>query len=85
MQVRLTKPELERFVNEQVAAGSYATAADVIEAGLERLMSDPEVAEVEAETLAAIERAEAEFDRGEDRPFAEVAAELRAKYNLGSR
>ena len=77
MQVTLTA-ELEEFVNEQVKAGRFASATDVVEAALTQFMVMPEV--LDAETLAAIDRADAEFERGEDRPFSEVAAELRQRY-----
>jgi hypothetical protein len=53
----------------------------VIEAGLARLMLDPAPPEdLDQETLAAIDRAEAEFERGEGRPFKEFAAEFRARH-----
>jgi putative addiction module CopG family antidote len=80
MQIELTKAELEKFVDEQVRLGHFSSASEVVEAGLARLMLDPEPDELDAETLASIERAEAEFERGECRPFEEVAAELRRKH-----
>ena len=81
MQIAVTKPELTKFVDEQVSAGLYATPADVIEAGLARLMLDPPVPEdLDDDALAAIERAEGEFERGEDRPFRDLAQELRGKF-----
>ena len=80
MHIELTKTELETFVAEQVRAGHFSSPVEVIEAGLARLMLDPEPAEFDPELDAAIDRAQAEFERGEDRPFEEVAAELRRKY-----
>ncbi len=80
MQIAVTKPELTRFVDEQVSAGLYATPSEVIEAGLARLMLDPVPEDLDDDAIWAIQRAEAEFDRGEDRPFREVAQELRNKY-----
>jgi putative addiction module CopG family antidote len=35
------KPELERFVEEQVKAGRFSSVAEALEAGLARLMLDP--------------------------------------------
>jgi putative addiction module CopG family antidote len=35
------RPELKRFVNEQVKAGKYRSAADVVEEALTRLMLEP--------------------------------------------
>jgi putative addiction module CopG family antidote len=80
MQIQLTKPELEKFVDEQVRSGRFGTAAEVIEAGLARMMLDPEPEDLDEATLDAIEQAEAEFDRGEDRSFKEFAEEFRAKH-----
>jgi putative addiction module CopG family antidote len=78
MQVALS-PELERFVEEQVKAGRFASPAEVVEAGLARLMLDrPD--ELDAEDLAAIEESEAQIARGEDLDWKEVSKELRRKY-----
>jgi putative addiction module CopG family antidote len=78
MQVALS-PELERFVEEQVKAGRFASPAEVVEAGLARLMLDrPD--ELDAEDLAAIEESEAQIARGEDMDWKEVSKELRRKY-----
>lgn len=81
MDISLTKPELRKFIEEQVRGGSFSSPAEVVEAGLERLMLDLAPDELDEETIRSIERAEAEFDRGEDRPFTEVAAEFRKKYS----
>lgn len=80
MQISLTKPELQRFIEEQVRSGGYTSASEVVEAGLERLMLDAAPDELDDETIASIQRAEAEFERGEDQSFDDVAAELRRKY-----
>ena len=80
MNIPVTKPEFQRFIEEQVRGGGFASPADIVEAGLERLMLDVAPDELDDDTIASIQRAEAEFDRGEDRPFADVAAELRKRY-----
>lgn len=80
MNIELTESHLKQFIAEQVRAGRFASPAEVVEAGLARLMLDPEPIELDPEVDAAIARADAEFERGEDRPFEEVAAELRQKY-----
>jgi Arc/MetJ-type ribon-helix-helix transcriptional regulator len=74
------KPELQKFIDEQVRAGHFPSAKDVVEAALLRLMLDPVDEALDDAALAAIERADAEFARGEDRPFGEVAAELRQRF-----
>jgi len=78
MNVRL-RPELERFVEEKVRAGEYASTEEVVEAGIARLMVDP-TPPLDEETLAAVEEGEAQGDRGEVRLWEELKAELLAKY-----
>jgi len=58
MEVAL-KRELERFVDEQVRSGRFASVAEVLEAGLVRLMLDPLPDELDDEDIAAIEESEA--------------------------
>ncbi len=77
MNIQLTKPALAKFVDDEVRSGHFSSAAEVIEAGLARLMLDPEPQDLDAETLAAIERAEAQFDRGEGIPVEEAFERLR--------
>jgi putative addiction module CopG family antidote len=74
------KPELQRFVEEQVKSGQFSSPAEVIEAGLARLMLDPPADELDAETLAAIEAADAQIDRGEGIPLDEAFQRLRRKH-----
>ena len=74
-------PELEKFVLDEVAAGHYLSPEEVVTAGLARLMLDPPPeGELDDETLAAIEEAEAQFERGEGIPIEEAFARLRAKH-----
>jgi Arc/MetJ-type ribon-helix-helix transcriptional regulator len=80
MHIQLTKPELQNFVEEQVRRGYFASPSEVIEAGLAQLMLDSKLPELDEETLAAIEHAEAQHARGECRDWKEVSAELRKKY-----
>ena len=80
MRIELTKADLQAFVEEQVRTGQFASPAAVIEAGLARLMLDPEPAESDPELEAALDRAEADVERGDCRPLEDVAAELRRKY-----
>jgi Arc/MetJ-type ribon-helix-helix transcriptional regulator len=62
-----------------VTSGHFESANEVIEAAVARLMLDPPPDEDE-QTLAAIARAENEFERGEDRSFNEFVAEFRARH-----
>jgi Arc/MetJ-type ribon-helix-helix transcriptional regulator len=74
------KPELQRFVDEQVRSGRFPTAVEVLEAGLARLMLDPAGDELDDEDVAAIEESEQQIARGEDLDWREVSAKLRQKY-----
>ncbi|HET6248378.1 MAG TPA: type II toxin-antitoxin system ParD family antitoxin [Tepidisphaeraceae bacterium] len=80
MQIMLDKPEFARFVEQQIKAGKFGSPSEVIEAGLERLMLDPIVDELDAEDLAAIEESENQIARGEDLDWKDVSARLRKKY-----
>lgn len=81
MNVSLT-PELERYINEKVEAGSYRSASEVVRESV-RLMQ--RVEEDRAARLAALRRdideAVAQMDRGEwvdgEEAFAEVFESLR--------
>jgi Arc/MetJ-type ribon-helix-helix transcriptional regulator len=53
MNVQL-RPDLERFVEEKVKAGEYASTAQVVEAGIARLMRD---------TTSHVDRNRPEFRR----------------------
>lgn len=80
MQITIEKPEFARFVEDQLKTGRFSTPAEVIEAGLERLMLDPLVDELDDEDLAAIEESEQQIARGEDLDWKDVSARLRQKY-----
>jgi antitoxin ParD1/3/4 len=74
------KPELEKFVQDQVRAGRFASPDEVLEAGLTRLMLDPSDEELDAEDLAAIEESEQQITRGEAMDWKEISAKLRRQY-----
>ena len=74
------KPELEAFVASQVESGGYGSADEVLEAAVARLMLDPEPGELDAQTLAALEEAEAQLDRGEGIPVEQAFELLRQKF-----
>lgn len=80
MQVTLTKPELERFVEQEVRTGRFSSANDVIETALARLMAEASDNVFDAETVAALHRAEAQIQTGKVRDFRDAAAELRARF-----
>jgi putative addiction module CopG family antidote len=86
MQIVFTKPELERFVEDQVKSGQFGSASEVIEAGLVRLMSDPRelddtIVDDSADQISAVEgirRGLEQASRGEGRPMREAVEDLGA-------
>jgi Arc/MetJ-type ribon-helix-helix transcriptional regulator len=79
MQIQLSKPELQQFIDEEVRSGNFPTAEAAIEAAIEQMMSGRELTE---EDWRAIEQADAEMDRGEYIEFDQWAAEMRQKYGV---
>ena len=73
-------PVLERFIHDKVKAGEYASAVEVIEAGLARLMLDPPPDELDEQDLAAIRESLAQMRRGEGIPLEEAIERLRKKH-----
>lgn len=76
------KPELQRFIENQVRAGHFASADAAIEAAVEQMMQASEVDDLDDDTAAAINRAEEQLDRGEGIDFHQFAAEMRRKMGL---
>ena len=74
------RPELRKFIEDEVTAGNFGSADEVVEAALARLMLDPAPEAEDAETLAAIDEAEAQIDRGEGIPLDEAFRRLREKH-----
>ena len=65
------RPEVEKFIGEQVRDGRFPTPEAVVEAAILALRDDPPL-EIDDETAAAINEAEAEIDRGEGMDLAAV-------------
>lgn len=73
------RPEVQKFVEDRVKLGQYASTEEVVEAGIARLMLDPEPA-LDEPTLEAIEEGEAQGDRDEVVDWQELKKELLSKY-----
>jgi Arc/MetJ-type ribon-helix-helix transcriptional regulator len=82
MQLQLKKPELEKFIEDEVRAGHFPSPEAAVEAAVEQMMLEREY-ELDDETAAAINRAEEQIDRGEGIDFKEFAAEMRKKFVAG--
>ncbi len=77
MQVQLDNPDLERFIAAEVKSGRFPSHTAAIAAAVERMMLDSEYLDTDDETLAAIEEAEAQLDRGEGIPLEKAFADRR--------
>lgn len=64
MQISLKRPDLERFIDEQVKTGRYPSPEAVVEAAIADFR-DNSGAELDDDTIAAINEAEEQADRRE--------------------
>lgn len=78
MVVQLKKPELQRFIDEQVKAGRYSSPDAAIEAAVQQMMLEQEG--LDDQTLAAINRADEQYDQGQYVEWRDVRDELRKRY-----
>lgn len=78
MNVSLPK-ELEKFANEKVDSGAYASVSEVVRAGLRLLKGQDAEREARIEALRRdVNEGLAELDRGEGRPGTKLLDRLRA-------
>ena len=68
------RPDVERFIQEQVRVGRFPTPEAVVEAAIAGL--DDTDHELDDETVAAINEAEAQADRGEGMELDEFRAQM---------
>lgn len=80
MQVTLTEPDLQKFIEEEVAAGRFPSAQALIEAAVARLMLEGADDQVDEETLAAIDEGNAQIDGGQGIDLDRFAADMRKKH-----
>jgi putative addiction module CopG family antidote len=78
----ILSPQTQKLLEERMRKGRYSSADDARRAALQTLdeVEGDLLEDLDAETQAALERAEAQANRGEGRPWEEVREELRAKY-----
>jgi Arc/MetJ-type ribon-helix-helix transcriptional regulator len=80
MQLRLQKPDIERFIDEQVKAGRFPNAEAVVESAVFRMMEEEVVPT--SEDFAAFQKSERQIDDGESVEFGEFAARMRRKHHI---
>jgi putative addiction module CopG family antidote len=76
-------PVTQKLLEEEMKRGGYSSADDVVRAALQTLNqvnADVDYEDLDEATRAAIERAEAQYERGEGIPVDEAFARLRRKH-----
>lgn len=73
-------PETQKLLEERMRSGRFATADEAVRAALQTLgeVEGEPCEDLDPETQAAINLADAQGDRGEGRPWEQVREELRA-------
>lgn len=78
MQIELNKPDLRKFIDDEVQAGHFSSAQAAVETAVAQMMLDHGV--LDDPTIAAIANADAQYERGEFVEWRDVRDELRRKY-----
>ena len=73
------KPDLQRFVDEQVSAGHFPSAEAVVEAAVAE-MRECRAAPLDPETIAAVNEADEQADRGEGVDLDAFRAQMRERF-----
>jgi Arc/MetJ-type ribon-helix-helix transcriptional regulator len=76
------KPELAQFVDQQVRDGKFSSADQVLEAGVARLMLDPESVELGPSEIADLNASLDQLRAGDVLSWSELSARLRRNYLL---
>ena len=74
------RPELQRFLDDQVKQGRFASQTEAVEAGIARLMLDPEPDTLDARDVEEIGRSLEQMRRGEVIDWRQHGGMLREKY-----
>jgi len=72
-------PQTQKLLEERMKEGDYASPDEIIRVALETLEGEA-IEDLDRQTLAAIERAEAQAERGAGMPIDQALAELRRKH-----
>jgi Arc/MetJ-type ribon-helix-helix transcriptional regulator len=76
------RPQTQKLLEEQMKKGGFATADEAVHTALRALdeLRGEAIEDLDEQTQAALDRALAQSARGEGRPWADVRAELAARY-----
>jgi Arc/MetJ-type ribon-helix-helix transcriptional regulator len=74
--------ETKKLLEEQMKKGSFSNADEVLRVALQTLdqVKGEDYEDLDPQTRAAIEEAEAQYERGKGLPWAEVREQLRARF-----
>jgi Arc/MetJ-type ribon-helix-helix transcriptional regulator len=75
-------PQTENLLEEQMQKGHFSNPDDLLRIALQTLdqVQGEDFDDLDPQTRAAIEEAEAQYQRGEGRPWEQVREELRARF-----
>ena len=73
------RPETQKLTEDRMKRGGFSTPDDMVRVALETF-DHCDSDDLDAATLAAIDRAEAQYDRGEGIPVDNAIAQLRQKH-----
>lgn len=75
-------PETQRLIEERMKQTGLSTADELVRIALQTLeqVRGEDYQDLDSQTRAAIEEGEAQYQRGEGRPWEEVREELRARF-----
>jgi len=82
MTAKLTNPQLQAFVHEQVRQGRFGSTDEVLEAAVEHLMLEEAVRSLTPADVAAIAEGDADIARGDVVDFDDFAAAARRKFKV---
>jgi Arc/MetJ-type ribon-helix-helix transcriptional regulator len=74
------RPDIQRFIDDQVKSGRFPTPEALIEAAVDDMRSNGE-ADLDDETIAAINEAEEQADRGEGEDLDAFRARMTRSFN----
>ncbi len=75
-------PELKRFVDQQVKVGRFSSTEEVVQAGLARLMLDPEPEALSPAEAKDIHVSIEQMSRGEVTDWKDHSADARKRFAL---
>jgi len=76
------RPDIQRFIDEQVKSGKFPSPESVIEAAVGDMRDDLQI-ELDDDAIDAINQAEAQLDRGEGEELDSFRERMRLRTNRG--